>query len=61
MTKKKEKENTIDVDVTFRMKVLVRENMNIDDLLEKGTSFLAEPQSTNGCVMSMNIKDIKKI
>ena len=43
------------------MKVMVRENMDVDHLLKKETSFLAEPQSTNGCVMSMDIKDIKKI
>lgn len=55
------KENVIDVDVTFRMKVLIRGDKNIDELLEKETSFLAEPNSVNGCVLKMNLKDIKKI
>ena len=41
------------------MKVIIRDGVSMEQLLKNETEFLAEPQSTNGCVTSMKIKDVK--
>lgn len=59
MPSKKKKECTIKAEVTFEMKVIIRDGVSMEQLLKNETEFLAEPQSTNGCVTSMKIKDVK--
>ena len=58
---RKKLENVVKVEATFKMKVIVRNGMDINQLLKKETEYIAEPQSVNGCVINMKLKDIKKI
>ena len=60
MANKKKKENTVKVEATFSMKVIVRDDMDVEDLLKEETEFIAEPQSVNGCVIGMKLKDVNK-
>ena len=61
MPRKRKGEHIKEVEVTFKMKVIIRNDMSIYDLLEKETEYIAEPQSTNGCVVEMTFIGIKKI
>lgn len=61
MPKEKRKDKTVTVEVTFKMKIIVRDGVSLEDLIKKETSFIAEPNSVNGCVVDMKVKNIEKI
>ena len=52
---RKKLENVVKVEATFKMKVIVRNGMDINELLKKETEYIAEPQSVNGCVIDMKL------
>jgi len=58
---RKKREKTVNLEVTFKTNLIIREGVSVYDLLFKETEFIAEPQSTNGCVTSMEVIGIKKI
>ena len=58
---RKKKEETVTVEVTLKMNTLLRDGVSIYQLLDKETEFLAEPQSINGCVTSIDLIGFKKI
>ena len=55
---KKIKEGVVSARISFDVKVIIRDNMDIMNLLKNETEFLAEPNSTNGCIMDMKLKEI---
>ena len=52
------KERKEEVIVTFKVKVVVRDDTTVKDLLTNQTEFIAEPRSINGCVLDMKLKSI---
>lgn len=60
MARKRRKEHIVEAEIIFNVKVIIRDDMDVKDLIKKETEFIAEPQSANGCIKSMSIKKITK-
>lgn len=57
---KKNKDRRVEVELLFKAKVIIRDDFDLEKLIKEETYFMTEPQSANGCVMSMKLKNINK-
>ena len=57
----KKKDIKTKIKIVFNAEVILRDGIKAKDLLMKETDFLAEPQSTNGCVTELKIESVEEI
>ena len=54
-------EEIISVEICMKTKVIIKKGMDYKKLITEETDFLLEPKSTNGCVLEVLLKSMRKI